>query len=64
VLCFIVLGMIFITTGTIWCVIVAIFSSSLGNHLRGSEKTAGPLRRINGVLFALLGLKLATSQIS
>ena len=63
VLSFIILGMIFITTGTIWCVIVAVFSSSLGARLRGSDKTAGRLRRINGALFILLGLKLATSRI-
>lgn len=64
VLSFIVLGMIFITTGTIWCVIVALFASGIGRRLRNSGSTAGLLRKINGALFMLLGLKLAISRIN
>ncbi len=63
VLSFIVLGMIFITTGTIWCVIVALFASGIGRRLGDSERTSGRLRRLNGGLFILLGLKLAISRI-
>ncbi len=60
---FIVLGMIFITTGTIWCVVVALFASGIGKRLRSSGNMAGRLRKINGTLFMLLGLKLAVSRI-
>ena len=64
VLSFIVLGMIFITTGTIWCVIVALFASAIGRRLVGdSDRTSRRLRRLNGGLFILLGLKLAISRI-
>jgi threonine/homoserine/homoserine lactone efflux protein len=63
VLSFIVLGMIFITTGTIWCVIVALFASGIRQRLSNSDRTSGRLRRINGGLFILLGLKLAISRI-
>ncbi len=64
VLSFIILGMIFITTGTIWCVLVALFASGLGRRLRGSGNRGGLLRKINGTLFVLLGLKLAVSRIN
>ena len=62
VLSFIVLGAIFITTGTVWCVIVAVFASGIGARLRGPGKSAGWLKKVNGTLFVLLGLKLATSR--
>jgi threonine/homoserine/homoserine lactone efflux protein len=62
VLSFIILGAIFITSGTIWCLIVAVFSSTIGERLRRSGRTAGWLKKINGTLFMLLGLKLATSK--
>jgi len=63
VLSFLALGTVFITTGTIWCLILAVFSSSLGKRLRNSEAMTARLRKINGVLFGLLGLKLATARI-
>lgn len=62
VLSFVFLGAIFIITGTIWCTIVAVFSSSIGERLRSSDKTTDRLKKINGTLFILLGLKLATSR--
>lgn len=64
VLSFMVRGAIFITTGTIWCIIVAVFASAIGNRLRRSGKSAGRLKKANGALFILLGLKLATSRIN
>jgi RhtB (resistance to homoserine/threonine) family protein len=63
VLSFLALGTVFIITGTIWCLILAVFSSSLGKRLRNSEAMTVRLRKINGVLFGLLGLKLATARI-
>jgi len=61
-LSFIVLGAIFITTGTIWCVVVALSASGIGERLRRSGTSAGWLKKANGALFILLGLKLATSR--
>ena len=63
VLSFVLLGLIFITTGTIWCIIVAFFSSAIAARLHDSGKTTGRLRKINGILFMLLGLKLAVSRV-
>ncbi|MEN8807592.1 MAG: LysE family translocator, partial [Desulfobacterales bacterium] len=63
VLSFVLLGLIFITTGTIWCIVVALFSSAIAARLHDSGKTTGRLRKINGILFMLLGLKLAVSRV-
>jgi threonine/homoserine/homoserine lactone efflux protein len=63
VLSFILLGLIFITTGTVWCVIVALFSSAIASRLHDSGRNTGRLRQINGLLFMLLGLKLAVTEV-
>jgi len=61
-LSFIMLGLIFITTGTIWCLIVALFSSGLSHRLRKNSSNMKWLMRLNGALFTYLGVKLATSK--
>ena len=58
-LSFIVLGAVFITTGTIWCMLLAVFSSFFGNMLRSSSKMSKWLLRLNAGLFAYLGIRLA-----
>jgi threonine/homoserine/homoserine lactone efflux protein len=63
VLSFVLLGLIFITTGTIWCIIVALFSSAIAARLHDSGRNTGRLRQINGLLFMLLGLKLAATEV-
>jgi threonine/homoserine/homoserine lactone efflux protein len=62
-LSFIILGALFVTTGTIWCLLVALFSAALSRRLRQSPGTSRLLRRINGLLFLGLGFKLATAQL-
>lgn len=62
-LSFLILGALFVTTGTIWCLLVALFSAALSRRLRQSPGTSRLLRRINGLLFLGLGLKLATAQL-
>lgn len=56
---FLILGGVFIITGTTVCMLVAIFSSSVSKRLRGSARFSKWLLRINGVLFAGLGIRLA-----
>ncbi len=63
-LSFIFLGALFVTTGTIWCLVVAVFASTLSRRLRQSEVMSNRLRKINGGLFVVLGLKLATAKIT
>jgi threonine/homoserine/homoserine lactone efflux protein len=59
---FITLGLSFITTGTLWCLCLAWFSSLLGDRLRGSTKFAAVLNRAAGALFVFLGARLATTK--
>lgn len=58
---FITLGLTFVTTGTIWCLLVAWFASVFSERLRGSMTIANILNRTVGSLFVFLGLRLATS---
>ena len=59
---FLVLGLTFVTTGTIWCLILAWFSSAFSARLRESPTVATLLNRIVGSLFIFLGLRLATAR--
>jgi threonine/homoserine/homoserine lactone efflux protein len=59
---FIALGLTFVTTGTIWCLILAWFASAFGERLRDSTTVANILNRSVGSLFVFLGLRLATSS--
>lgn len=59
---FITLGLSFITTGTLWCLCLAWFSSLLGDRLRGSTGFAAILNRTAGALFIFLGIRLATAK--
>ena len=62
-LSFIVLGGIFITTGTIWCLCVALCAASVSRRFGQSTVMRGRLKKLNGALFCLLGIKLATASI-
>ena len=59
---FITLGLTFVTTGTIWCLILAWFASAFSDRLRGSKTVANVLNRTVGSLFVFLGLRLAASR--
>ena len=61
-LAFIVLGLCFITTGTIWCFFLAWFASRLGERLRGSAPFRDLLNRTAGALFVFLGIRLAAAR--
>ena len=58
---FLVLGLTFVTTGTIWCLILAWFSSAFSDRLRESPTVTALLNRAVGSLFILLGLRLAVA---
>ena len=59
---FLALGLTFVTTGTIWCLILAWSASSLSERLRRNETIAQWLNRTAGALFVFLGLRLAVSK--
>jgi RhtB (resistance to homoserine/threonine) family protein len=59
---FILLGLTFVTTGTIWCLILAWFASAFSERLRANQAISQWLNRTAGALFILLGLRLATAK--
>jgi len=61
---FILLGMTFITTGFIWCVIISYFASLSTRKLRENPKIGIWLNRITGGVFILLGAKLLRAKVS
>jgi RhtB (resistance to homoserine/threonine) family protein len=62
VLAFLVLGFAFVTTGTIWCLVLAWFASAFSERLRTNETIEQWLNRTAGALFVFLGLRLATAK--
>jgi RhtB (resistance to homoserine/threonine) family protein len=59
---FITLGLTFVATGTIWCLILARFASALSERLRANETISQWLNRTAGAFFVFLGLRLATAR--
>ncbi|HEX9652675.1 MAG TPA: LysE family translocator [bacterium] len=59
VLPFLTLGLTFTTTGTIWCVILAIFSAQIFSKLRSHDKFSVYLNKTCGTVLVGLGIKLA-----
>jgi threonine/homoserine/homoserine lactone efflux protein len=59
---FVLLGLTFVTTGTIWCLILAWFASVFSTRLRGNQTLAAWLNRAVGSLFVFLGARLATAR--
>ena len=59
---FILLGLTFVVTGTIWCLILAWFASVFSERLRANETVSQWLNRTAGALFVFLGLRMATSK--
>jgi len=59
---FLVLGFTFLTTGTIWCLVLALGASRVRSFLAGRPRALQGLSRASGALFIFLGLRLAASK--
>ena len=59
---FIILGLTFIVTRTVWCLALALFSAKLSDRIRKNYKIKMWLDRITGGIFIALGIKLALSE--
>lgn len=59
---FLILGLTFVTTGTVWCMILAFFSAKLANKIRQNNKVKFWMDKTTGGLFIVLGIKLALSK--
>jgi threonine/homoserine/homoserine lactone efflux protein len=62
ILAFVTLGLTFVTTGTIWCLILAGFASSFSDRLRASETVGQWVNRAIGALFIFLAARLAAAK--
>ncbi|TPQ37556.1 lysine transporter LysE [Bradyrhizobium guangdongense] len=58
-LAFLTLGLIFICTGTLWCLFVAAFAARAAHRLRQSEGVVAWINRALGGLFIYLGIRVA-----
>ena len=59
---FILLGCVFTATGTLWCLIIAIFSAFFSKSFQENPKTSVWLHRISGSMFIGLGLNVALNK--
>jgi threonine/homoserine/homoserine lactone efflux protein len=56
------LGAIFISTGTIWCLILAWSASAIRGRLTTGTSVGTLIRQATGALFVGLGVRLAVSK--
>jgi threonine/homoserine/homoserine lactone efflux protein len=60
---FLILGLTFFTTSTIWCLILAFGSSFLNQWLIQSEKAQKMMTKLSGVVYIALGLNLLRAEL-
>ncbi len=62
VLPFLALGLTFITTGMIWCLILATFASAIFARLKNNKKISRYINKICGLALIALGVKVALTD--
>jgi RhtB (resistance to homoserine/threonine) family protein len=62
VLAFLSLGLTFVTTGTVWCLVLAWFASAFSKRLRTNAVIGRWVSGTAGALFVFLGIRLATAK--
>lgn len=55
---FLILGVTFMTTGTLWCLFLAYASSLITKTLRNNDRIGKILQKVSGLIFIGLGAKL------
>jgi len=61
-LAFLMLGLIFIFNGTLWCLVVAIMTARAAGRVRNSSRAMAWINRSLGALFVYLGVRIAFAQ--
>jgi RhtB (resistance to homoserine/threonine) family protein len=61
-LSFLTLGISFTITGTIWCLILALFASSFFAKLKNNQNVSAYINKICGLTLIGLGIKVALTQ--
>jgi threonine/homoserine/homoserine lactone efflux protein len=59
---FLFLGSLFITSGTLWCLFLAVAASAVSRRLRRESSLAAIVRRVAGTVLMALGVRLAVSS--
>lgn len=59
---FLILGFTFLFTGMAWCFILASAASVMTNTLRKNYKTEQLMKKISGIVFVALGIKLLVNE--
>jgi RhtB (resistance to homoserine/threonine) family protein len=62
ILPFITLGTTFIATGTIWCLVLAMFASAIFSKLKANKKISTYINRVCGLTLIGLGIKVALTE--
>ena len=62
VLAFVFLGALFMTSGTIWCLVLAWSGAAMSRRLRENPSVGPRFKRASGAVFVGLGVKLAISK--
>jgi RhtB (resistance to homoserine/threonine) family protein len=60
---FLFLGSVFICTGPLWCLFVAVMAATASQGLRTTPRFLTIACRITGMVFVGLGIRLATQQV-
>ena len=60
---FLLLGLIFVFNGTLWCLAVASFAARAAGRIRGSGQATRWINRALGGLFVYLGIRVATLEM-
>lgn len=61
-LAFLLLGLVFISTGTLWCFAVAAFAARAAGRIRQSRGAIAWINRVLGGMFVYLGVRVAMLQ--
>ncbi|MGI5920317.1 MAG: LysE family translocator [Syntrophomonadaceae bacterium] len=64
ILPFLLLGITFVITGTIWGMILALGTSYFASKVMGGPETSGLLNKITGIIYIGLGLNLVRARIA
>lgn len=59
---FIILGLTFLSTGTLWCLFLASSASLVSRTLRDNDRIGRMMQKVSGVVFIGLGLKLLSDK--
>jgi len=57
------LGSVFVSTGTLWCLFVAVVAATGSKKLRTKSSSLKILHRFTGMLFVGLGIRLAIQEV-